>query len=161
MDRELDLAALTNRPTPVDIGGRRILLSEYTLAQLADLQAWIKEHRPHPIDAIRGRLGGLDAADREVLLEKARVDALDWPPVPGTKAGSDALFSSPAGMLFALRVALQAHHPGATDRDARWLMRQMGKDANEHLSRRIVSILFGNEGADDDEGLSLPKSPGA
>ncbi len=160
--RDPDLAQLTGQPTAVDIAGRRLYLSEYTLDQLGQLQGWIKANVPHPLDAIRGHLDGLTPPERESLLEKARVDARSWPPAPGTQAGSEALFGNPAGMAYALVVALRTHHPEATERDARWLIRQMGKPANEALSRRIIGILFGNEdGGDDDLELSLPKAPGA
>ena len=158
----MDLARALNTPATVSIGGRLLQFSEFTLTELAILQQWIKDHVPHPIESIRDHLAKVSGEDRATLLDQARRESRVWPPVPGTRPFSDALFNSPDGMLFALDLALRKHQPKSNARAAKWLSSAMERD--EATTRKIVSILFGKDQNDDDESDLddiLPKDPGA
>lgn len=143
----MDLAQTLNLPVEVTIGGKAIRFSEFTLHELGQLQAWIKAHVAHPLDAIKGHLDGFSAEDRDRVIAQARAEARDWPPSPGTKAFSEALFNRPDGLKFAMRLALAKHQPTATDRDVKWLLKAMNRD--EPATKRIIGILFGNDDPDD------------
>lgn len=145
----MDLAQTLNLPVEIPIGGKTLRFSEFTLQELAQLQAWIKSHVVHPLDAIKGHLDGFSPEDRDRVIAQARAEARDWPPSPGSRAFSETLFSRPDGLRFAMSLALAKHQPTATDRDVKWLLKAMNRD--EATTKRIVGVLFGNDEPDDDE----------
>lgn len=174
----MDLSQLTNQPErTVEIGGKPYQFGELPIDALGRLQAWIKAHVPHPLDAVKGHLDGLSEADRRYLLEQARQEARQWPPVIGTAAGAAALLSTEAGQLAAFAEGLRVHQPAATDKDAAALFKRLRTDAakaaaaaakagrqydGEGPARDIFAVLFGldprDHDDDDGDGENLPKS---
>lgn len=167
----LDLSGLLDSgPELVEvIGGMEFRFSELPLAALARLQSWIRANSPHPIDSLKPHLEGLPESDRQGLLEKARREAMDWPPQIGTPEGAMALLGTEAGQVEALWEGLRVHHESATRDDAwriyRALKREVARDARRggETSRvkRIYATLFGTADAMDDDGHGLPKGPAA
>lgn len=149
----MDLAEHADQPQTVTVGGRAFKFSELSLESCARIQAWIKEHVPNPLQAVRQHLDGFNQADRALLLESARKDAQHWPPEVGTPAAAEALASSPSGLIYVLFEGLRAHDPDATLDMARWLHKRIRND--EGAARAIFSLLYGI--AMDGEP-SVPKS---
>lgn len=105
------------------IGGRTFQFGELSLSALAALQAWVRAHVPHPLEAVKPHLAGLDPADRAALLEQARRDGLRWPPKVGTGEGAAALLGDEEGQAETLYHALLTHQPETTREQARRLYR--------------------------------------
>ena len=85
----MDLTTLTGSPElTVPIGGRVYAFSELPIDALAKLQAFIRANTPNPLDLVKPHLDGLSTADRQHVLEQARLDAKNWPPQVGTSAGA-------------------------------------------------------------------------
>jgi len=172
----MSLTTATDSPElTVTIGSASYSFSELPIAALAKLQAWIRSHVPHPLDALKGHLDGLDPADRAVLLEAARVEARSWPPEIGTAAGAAALLGSEPGQVEALAAGLSVHHPELTRPDVERLYRALGKETmrlvraarsrgraydGEGTMRRVFATLFGLDdgGGGDDDEVGLPNS---
>jgi hypothetical protein len=170
-DGKPSLDQLTDQPQiAVTIGGQVYRFSELSIAALGRLQALIKETMPHPVQALKGHLDGLAAADREFLLKEAYRDARSWPPVVGTAAGAAALLSSEPGQIAALYEGLLVHQPQITQADVVRIFRALRRDAareaaaarqngqeydGEGTARRIFAALFGL-GIDEDSE-PLPK----
>jgi hypothetical protein len=155
----MDLTQLTGEPELVcTIGRDTYRFSELRIAALARLQTWIRDHTPHPLDSLRGHLDGLVAEDRQALLEKARVEALSWPPQLGTPAGALALLGTEAGQIQALFEALAVHQGDLCLDDARRIYRtlkQVAKRTGEQDITRIFACAFG---LDVDDTQPLPKA---
>lgn len=170
------LDTLDDRPElTVEVDGRRYGFSELTLEKRADLQAYLRRTVPHPVDAIKGHLAGLDPADRQALLESARRDAKSWPPDIGSQAGMMALTSTTDGQVEVLATALSIHHPECTRADAARLYRSLEREADraaadarrrgesydgQGSARRIYSIIFGLGDPEVQESLPLPEGSG-
>jgi hypothetical protein len=171
----MDLTTLNDRPElTVRVGGAEYHFSELPIGRLADLQDFLRRTVPHPIDALKGHLDGLDPADRQALLSEARREARSWPPAAGTAAGTAALLATEAGQVEALFAGLSVHHPGATRADAGRLYRRLTRDAaaaaararregrpadEDGDARRIFSVIFGlGDPAADDAAVPLPEA---
>jgi hypothetical protein len=165
LDLAHDLARLTNQPTKVTIGGRKYGFSEIPLAGLGELQQWLKEHVPRPLDAIKGRLEGFNERERAELLRQAREEDKAWPPQMGSAAAAGVLLSSEAGQIQALWVALRVHQPETTLEQAHTVYRKLQREAAavarkrrgdgsdaEATATKVFSIAFGmdDEAEDDD-----------
>lgn len=137
------------------IGGVRVVFSEVPLGGLARLQAWINEHTPHPLEAIRDQLGHLPPAIASDMAERARREALDWPPEIGTAEGANALLGSTEGQVEAFWEGLRVHHPDATHSDAarlyKVLKREVAKSRDQRRVKRIYATIFGTATPDDEE----------
>lgn len=161
---EPTLDQLTDAPQlTVPIAGHALQFSELTLAALGRLQAWIKQEIPHPIDAVKPHLAGLDPADRQALLDRAYDDARDWPPVLGTAAGAKALLEAEPGQIEAFHEGLLIHQPETTRDEARRLYKTLLRDAagaGGRTAARIFAVLFGAPDPERAEG-GLPKGPAA
>lgn len=144
------------------IGGVDLVFSEIPIEGLARLQAWINEHVPHPLEAIRGRLDGLPASIASDLADKARREATNWPPEVGTPEAAAALLGSTAGQVAALLEGLRVHHPDATPDDAarlyRTLRREVARSKDERRVRRIYATIFGTATPDDEAEGPAPKN---
>jgi hypothetical protein len=189
----MKLTQLSDQPElTVEIGSQPYHFSELPIGTperrgdppygLAALQRWITEHVPHPLDALRGHLDGLPPAVAASLAENARQESRHWPPQVGTAAGTAALLGTEPGQVEALYWGLQLHHPETTRDKARWVYRQLGRQAladaavarragreydGEGLVKRIFGVLFGL-GELEDDGLkasgpieTMPASTGA
>lgn len=144
------------------IGGVDLVFSEISVLGLARLQAWINEHVPHPLEAIRGHLDGLPDAVAADLADRARREATSWPPEVGTPEAAGVLLGSTSGQVAALQEGLLVHHPDATREDAdrlyRTLRREVARSKDERRVRRIYATIFGTATADDDAEVSAPKN---
>ena len=165
----MDLTKLTGgAELRVPIGGRVYAFSELPIDALATLQDFIRKTTPNPIDLVKPHLDGLSTADRQHVLEQARLDAKNWPPQVGTSAGALALLSSEPGQIEAIHVGLTVHQPDTTREQAltvfRALCKQAAKDAKEAKAKgltysgegtvqRIFACLFGLDDLDDGDGL--------
>lgn len=158
----MDLARLTNQPTKIDIGNRKYGFSELPLSALGELQQWIKDNVPRPLDAIKGRLAGFTESERSELLRQAREEDKAWPPQIGSAAAAGVILSSQEGQLQALWVALKVHQPTTTLEEAKTAYRKLQAEAAalakkrrgdgtdvEAKVTRIFSIAFGFEEGDD------------
>lgn len=140
----LDLTQLLGKPEiKVTIGGSEYQFSELSIDALAELQSWIREHTPHPIESIKGYLDGMQPEDRRYLLDQARIDAKAWPPQIGTPAGSQALLGNQDGQAETLYHGLRVHQPDMTRESARRIYRDLLRSKNEALVSRIFGVLFG------------------
>lgn len=152
----MDLAQHTDQPTPFMIGGVEYLLSELTIASLGRLQAWIKTNVPHPIDAIKPHLAGLDSECKAILLDQARKESQSWPPIMGTQAAARLLSERPDFQVELFWEGLKQHKADATRTEAERLFRKV-RDSQEK-SRAILACLFGRNPSED-EGSDGPKGP--
>ncbi len=78
----MNLADLTAAPRTATIGGKTFPIKPLRPRDLGIVEAWIRDHVPGPLAAIRPALD-LYAGDPEakrVLLERAYADQLTWPP---------------------------------------------------------------------------------
>ena len=152
----MDLAEHLDQPQPVRVDGVDYPFSELAIASLAKLQAWIKEHVPNPLVAIRSQLKGFDAEDRHFLLDQARKDAANWPPLMGSPQAGRLLAERPDFQVETLWVGLQQHWPECERATAEHLHRKV---KNLPQARTIYAILFGmpedaEEGESEGEGDS-------
>jgi hypothetical protein len=118
------------------IGGVEVVFSEVPIEGLARLQAWIKANVPHPLEAIRDYLAKLPPGVASDLAEKARRDAMNWPPEIGTAEAAVALLGSTEGQVAAFLEGLLVHHPDATPSDARRLYNTLKREVAMDLARR-------------------------
>lgn len=139
----MDIAQHSDQPIQIDICGKSFGFSEFRLADLGELQQWVKDHTPHPIEAVKPHLAGLPDSDRAALLNDARRDALRWPPQVGTAAGAAALLGTEDGQVETLWVALRIHQTDTTRVGAAKLYRRLRTDPDK--AQRIYAIAFGME----------------
>lgn len=144
------------------IGGVDVVFSEIPIEGLARLQAWINMHVSNPLEAIRDELPKLPPAIASELAERARREALDWPPEVGTEEGASRLLGSPTGQVMAFYEGLRVHHPDATVADAdrlyRALKREAVKSGGLRRVKRIYATIFGTGTADADAEAPAPKN---
>lgn len=149
----MDLAQLTNQPIHVEIGGKSYAFAEIPADGLGRLQAWLKEHYPHPLRALVGQLDGFSDEEKAELFRQARQDALEWPPEVSTAAGTAALMRAEEGQIRTLHESLKVHQPETALSDARRVYKAlMAETAHrillrgfdpERTMRRIVRVAFG------------------
>src|SRR5688500_4734195 len=96
-------------PRTVKLGREPYRVGELRLVDIAELQGWLDERWPDPMDAIRDKLPGMDEAERRAALLKAHAEAEKGPPVWGD-ARAEEEFRCVDGILTILRVALRRHH---------------------------------------------------
>jgi hypothetical protein len=136
----MDLASHLDVGRAVEIGGRSLRFSEFTLEALARLQGWIKDNHPSPLKAIQGQLEGFAPDEREAILQGARRDMQSWPPSPGSADFSRLLFDRREGHLAFLAEALKVHQPDEPTL-AEWVYQRIKNDAGK--SKEVARIVFG------------------
>ena len=150
LDTMLDHPRLT-----VEVEGVVYRFSELPLEAMARIQAWIRTNVPHPLDALKGRLDGLDPEDRRYLLDRAYDAAQEWPPRVGTKAAGEVLAQSMAARLVVFLEGLRVHQPNATEADAQRLHDALirGSDRADGIrtAKRILQVLHGVEDDEPDD----------
>jgi hypothetical protein len=155
----MDLTQLTSQPElTVTIDDRQYHFSELPIDSLAALQSWIRERHPHPIDRLKPHLAGLSDDQQDKLLERARVDGLNWPPQVGTEQGAIVLLSTEAGQVFTMHQSLLVHQPTTTLAEARKFyrtLRKSGKTRGDITVTRIFGTAFA---LDLDGATALPKA---
>jgi hypothetical protein len=158
---EPSLAELLDGPTfTVRVGGRDYGFSEVPVSSLLAMEEWIRANTPHPIESIKPHLAGLEPAERQQLLERARQDALEWPPRIGTSAGAAALLGSgDMGQIETLYHGLLVHHPGATRDHARGLYRKLKQAMKREIADSIAATKQASAEADKAEA-DAEASPG-
>jgi hypothetical protein len=175
----LDLDRLTGAAAfSAAIGGKTYEFGALTLEAEGQLQAWVKANHPHPLEAVKPHLAGLDAGDRAELLDRARKEAATWPPQVGTQAGAVALLSTQPGQEEVLFHALRLWQPFVTRDDARQVYRQLLRDAAAFgrkesaaakreareprefdLVRKIFAVAFDTyDPSEGDDGGDAPKA---
>jgi hypothetical protein len=117
----MDLATLTNAPREVTLAGKVYKVSALTLAEWGELQAWLKDNVPDPVERALAQLAKAKAAgvdvqpeDRLALLKEARIEAKAWPPRVATTAWIEAIESVGNGVAMYVFVVLRKHQPGIT-----------------------------------------------
>jgi hypothetical protein len=162
------VTALDQPELEISIGGRIYYFSELPLACRARLQSWIQSKTPHPMEAVKAHVEGLDTDDRQYLLNEARKEAQDWPPDIGSPRGKILLLGTDAGQAETLYVGLTVHQPDMTREAAHKLFRALEREAayerrraksegrepaGENAIQRIYACMFGLILPSDEEGL--------
>lgn len=160
----MDLDRWIPQPVSFVLDGVSFAVRELSLAAQARLQAWLREHTPHPVAAVKDHLKGLSPEDRAVVLEAATRDAAQWPPKVGSPAAARALLTDARGQALVLLEGLRAADPDAPPEKAEWLSRRLNLTRNAALSRRVIGVIFGTGGDEpepetetDDAGADAPK----
>lgn len=147
------LTQLAGQPElSLTIRGKTYLFSELKLKELVELQKWLQENTPHPIDQIKDRLEGLSEQERMALLSEARHDAKDWPPQVGDKDGARLLVMTLPGQIEALYVGIKKHHPEATRDDAFEIYRALDRYATRCAAENEKRKQQGKNGAPTNAG---------
>lgn len=136
----MDIALLTGAPRAITLDGAEYKVSPLRPRDLGELQAWIKDRVPHPIDALKPHLDGLDPAERQALLKEAYKEARDWPPSIGSDKGAGLLATEGRGKV--LEVVLRRHQPGITPAEAEALAERI--TGAEFVA--AMNLAFGREG---------------
>lgn len=133
----LDLTHLSDEGSEITekIGGMEFHFSELLIEGMSRLQDWIKKNTPHPIEAIKPHLEGLGVDERRALLESARIEAMQWPPIVGTGAGAKALLGSELGQVETMWEGLKVHYPEATRDDAFKIFRVFNRENTAEKAR--------------------------
>jgi hypothetical protein len=146
------MASSSQQPSGVKARG------PYPVSRRTRIDGHDRGQNPHPIDRLKPHLAGLSEDQQDKLLERARVDGLNWPPKVGTEQGALALLGTEAGQVFTLYQALLIHQPHTTPVEARKLYRQL-KKAGKTRGDVTVTRIFGTAFALDlDDAAALPKA---
>ncbi len=158
----MDIAEHTDQPISIDLDGESYGFSELSIEGLGRLQAWIKRASPHPIEAVKPHLKGLEPADRAALLADARRAAESWPPEIGTGAAAQVLLGREEGRVETLWEALKVHQPQTTREAAARLARRLRRvNPDGGTLARVFRIALGiPESADSDDAADSEDSPG-
>lgn len=141
------ITRLVPRPRPVSLAGRRFLVREARLDDLADLQAWLDGLAPDPADGLDGRLAAeADPVKRDRLLFDAYGAADAGGPCYSDRAGA-ALLASQEGLFTLARVALARCVPVTTDDD----LADLVLDATPCEWEKLRRVFFGLSVARDIE----------
>lgn len=92
--------------------GRTWRMGELTARDYAEMSAFLIAKRPHPLDAMKEHLKGLDEKFQIMLLNKA-FDAMRRAPIVTQWEIGDWLYS-PEGTIYATWCALRKFHPDVT-----------------------------------------------
>ena len=98
-------------PRAIPLGPSRRVVSELRLRHLAELQAYLEEVEPHPLDGMPPAWADPDPGTRMARLAVAWERAAAWPPRLGTARGGEILHS-PGGRAHFLATCLREHDPG-------------------------------------------------
>lgn len=140
MDHPVDIALLTGAPRAVSVAGEIYMVAPLRPLDLGELQAWIKDRVPHPVDAIKASLEAMDPIERRAAERAAVVAGRDWPPAVGSRDGAMLLLTEGLGKF--LEVVLRRHRPGFTEADGWQLAARMTQAEFLTLADRA----FGREG---------------
>lgn len=161
----MDLDRWIVQPVPLEVDGVPFRVAEITLEAQARLQAWLRQHVPHPVAAVKDHLKGLSPEDRATVLETASREARYWPPKIGTAEAARAMLTDARGQAAVFLEGLRAADPTATPAQAEWLAKRLNRTRNTKLSRHVLAIIFGTDVDVVDEGdegePDGPKADGA
>ncbi len=109
LSRSRDIAAPITRVLPVHrtvrLGGAQVVARELRIGDLAQLQAWLEESDPDPMDGLPPAWADPDPETRPARLAAAWEAAETWPPRLFSEAGA-ALLATPAGMAFLMSLCV-------------------------------------------------------
>ncbi|WP_406698559.1 hypothetical protein V5E97_06715 [Singulisphaera sp. Ch08] len=153
------ITSLIPRPRPVTIAkaGLTFQVSEFTLNDLADLQAILDSQWVDPLVAIESELEATQGDDRRKLLVAAYETAETGPPIYGEPSGRP-FYESLEGVAAFFWVALRKNRPGLTPVDAAKFA--MLASTSEHM--QIWRIAHGSQTLKSLErmlGLGVAKRP--
>jgi hypothetical protein len=97
-------------PRVVRLDGRRFVAGELTLGDLAELQAWLEEADPNPLDGLPPAWADVEPGTRPARLRALWDAAGEWPARLGTPAAG-ALLGTERGRAFFLCLCLRRHQP--------------------------------------------------
>lgn len=144
-----DLSVVSAAPVTVTVDGVDYKIGPLKVRELGLLQAWIKEQVPHPIEAVKGHLGGLPEPLQIALLEGARKDAYRWPPKLNSPE-ANTLLAGEEGEKELVHLIFTKHQPSLTRADTDAIAGKLGLDD----FKRVAEVAFG-------KGPDAPKSAGA
>jgi hypothetical protein len=98
-------------PRAIPLGPGLRVVNEMRLRHLAELQAYLEEADPHPLDGLDPAWADADPATRPARLKAAWDRAGEWPARLGTSRGS-ILLGSPAGRANFLALNVREYDPG-------------------------------------------------
>lgn len=113
----MNTAQMTGAPAPIRIGGRELLLSPLTDADLGILEQWI---RRRVADAVTQSMDALSVEERQRQLDRL-YDRL--PGITAWSAEGMAQLATPQGSIKSLWLALRKNHAELTEE---WLTAQLG-----------------------------------
>lgn len=113
-------------PRSIELGGdgRRYTVSEMRLRDLADLQAYLEEVEPNPLDSFPPPWADPDPDTRPARLAALKKRAAEWPPRLMTERGRTILGSS-GGRTYFLTLLVRRHRPDFGIEEARDLLEQV------------------------------------
>lgn len=114
--------------------GLTFQVSEFTLADLADLQAILDAQWVDPLAAIEGELQAAQGDSHRSLLAAAYEAAEAGPPIYGEPSGQ-AFYATTEGMAVFLWVALKKNHPSFTPEMAADLVRRLSEGEYSQIWR--------------------------
>jgi hypothetical protein len=126
-------------PRAVQLGGREYVASELTLGDLAELQAWLEEAEPHPLEGLPPAWADPEPETRPARLAAAWERARAWPPRLGTDRGAE-LLASPGGRAFFLTLCLRRARPDFGPAEALDLLRRITPTEWSALRRVAYAI---------------------
>jgi hypothetical protein len=106
----MSLLDLLPYPRPVTLAGRAFLVSEFRIRDIWELEAWLEEHTPYPLEGVPSLADDPKPTTRKCRLRALRSAALAWPPCRFTAQG-DELFATEEGLVLYLDVALRRDNP--------------------------------------------------
>lgn len=127
-------------PVVIRLGGRLVAVGELRLIDLAELQQWLTDQVPHPLDALPPAGLDPDPESRRSRVLAAWEAAKDYPPRFGS-ASARPLLASAAGLVRVLGLCLRRGDPAATEADALDLATAM--DALDWA--RLHRVAYGGE----------------
>lgn len=144
------------RPLPLSLGGGTYLVGEFTLDDLADLQAWLVARWEDPMGGLRDRLDGMGEDERRESLRGAIAAAEEGPPTWGDDRRR-ALLATGAGILEVFRVALRRHHPGLAGEALVAVAERTTPEEYSALQRRLYGVTPLDEA---EAALGMPRGGG-
>src|SRR5262249_41679242 len=139
----------------IPLGGSPRVASELQLKDLAELQAWLEEREPNPMDGIPPEWCDPDPASRPGRLAAAWEASATWPARLGTDR-APALLGEPGGRCMLLALVLRKADPGFGTEDALELLPRITPEEWARLRRVAFAVTPREEIADE---LALDRSP--
>ena len=143
-----ELISLARGSRPFVHEGTEFRVAVMTPKDLGELQNWLRDHVPHPLEAVKPHLAGLPEAAQLRLLDRAYDDAKNWPPAVDDEAAWKYFLTEP-GRTFYLFVVLRRATPNMTLERAEALSAKL----DGYGFMRISALASGSD-PDDPKGSS-------
>lgn len=135
-------------PRSVPLGGRRVLISELRLRDVAELQSVLDDRQGDPLAGVLEAVAGTDGDARRAVLVDAHRRSLAGPETYFREDGM-AYFRTPAGEATFLFVAVRRHRPRLSARGAAKLWEAASREELD----RVWRICHGVKARDAIEGM--------